>query len=165
MGEETRSGAELDDTSREALAELEVYLDGRGSDELAGLVLPLASRWVLNDTGLDVGRLRDEADLLVKATPLSDRILAGYTDHVAYWVSQRMMVDEHEVEQPAVAADQLRAARVALAQRVALLRDEGFPLVAVGFERVLAASAEARPPENVLWTAMAQCIGESVLDV
>jgi hypothetical protein len=165
MGEETPSDAELDATAREALAELEAYLQGRDPRQLGELVLPLASRWVLNDAGLDVARLRREAELLVRATPLSDKILLGFPDHVAYWVSQRMMIDEHEVEQPAQAAVRLRAARAALAQRAALVREAGFPLVAVGFEAVLASSTAARPPDAALWLAMAHRIGESVLDV
>jgi hypothetical protein len=164
MGEETRLVTELDDTAREALAELEHYLDGRAPDEVATLVLPLASRWVLNDAGLDVARLRGEAELLIRATPLSDKILTGFPGHVAYWVAQRMMIDEHEVDRPAVAADQLRTARAALARRAELVRDAGFPLVAVGFEEVLARS-DGRPPDDVLWMAMAHRIGESVLDV
>ena len=62
----------------------------------AELVLPFASRWVLPELGLDLARLREEADTLVKATPLSDRIVSGYADHVAYWVSQRMRIGEDE---------------------------------------------------------------------
>jgi hypothetical protein len=165
MGETMGSQTELDETARQALDELEAYLEGRDPRELGELVLPLASRWVLNDAGLDVQRLSRDAELLVRATPLSDKILLGFPDHVAYWVSQRMMVDEHETEQPDQAAARLQAARAALAQRAGLVRDAGFPLVAAGFDAVLASAVTARPPDAPLWVAMAHRIGESVLDV
>jgi len=55
-------------------------------------VLPLASRWTLPDSGLDVVRLREEAHVFVQATPLSDRILGCYVDQVAWWVSERMLL-------------------------------------------------------------------------
>jgi hypothetical protein len=174
MGETRGSDAGLDEIAREALAELEAYLEGWDPRELGELVLPLGSRWVLNDAGLDVERLRREAELLVRATPLSDRILLGFPDHVAYWISQRMMVDEHEVEQPDQAAARLQAARSALAQRAELVRDAGFPLVALGFDAVLdsdsgsataTATAATGPPDAPLWVAMAHRVGESVLDV
>ena len=101
----------IEDSLRVALSELEAYLNLHEDDRLAELTLPFGSRWVLNDTGLDVTRLRDEAEALVKATPLSDRILKNHLGHVTYWVSQRMMLDADETRVPERAAEQLAAAR------------------------------------------------------
>jgi hypothetical protein len=153
----------LEESLLDALAELEAYLELRPEDELASLVLPFGSRWVLNDAGLDVTRLRDEADVLVKATPLSDRILLNHVEHVTYWVSQRMMLDEQEQRQPERAAAQLEVARATLLQRAALLEEQGFPLVALGLRRAVEESSGGKPPDDLLWTAMATRIAESVL--
>jgi hypothetical protein len=133
---------------REAVAELEDYLDGVPRERSGELVLPFASRWILGDVGLDLARLREEADTLVKATPLSDRIVSGYVDHVAYWVSRRMLLDGES-------GAQLERARAALSERAALLEAEGFPRVAGGVREAAAASD--------VWTALAERIAESVL--
>jgi hypothetical protein len=79
----------IDASLRDALAELEAFLDGVPEERAAALVLPFASRWVLSGVGFDLGRLREEAETLVNATPLSDRIVSGYADQVAYWVCIR----------------------------------------------------------------------------
>lgn len=154
---------ELDEGFRAALQELEDYLDGVDDARLAELVLPLASRWVLLESGLDVVRLRDEAETLVAATPLSDRILAGYEEQVAWWVSQRMLLDAESrplpPEQPAAV---ITAARDAVARRAAQVEAAGYPQVARGFRGVLAAS-QAEPPDDPLWSALALRIAESVL--
>jgi hypothetical protein len=42
----------------------------------------LQLRWVLPQAGFDLARLSEEARTLVQATPLSDRILAGYDEQV-----------------------------------------------------------------------------------
>jgi hypothetical protein len=153
----------LDEPFRVALAELDDYLEDVPDERLVGLVLPFASRWMLPEVGLDLQRLRYEADLFVKATPQSDRIVSGYVDHVAYWVSQRMLLDERDEPQPAVAAAQLQAARATLAQRAELVEREGFPRVAAGLRRVLDESSGGEPPDDRLWTAFAVRIAESVL--
>jgi hypothetical protein len=153
----------LDDSLRDALAELEDYIDGVPVERLPELVLPFASRWVLPDVGLDLPRLREEADTLVQASPLSDRIVSGYVDHVAYWVSQRMLVDVENQPQPALAATQLDAARTLLAERAALVSDEGFPRIAAGIQRALDESSGGKPPDDRVWSALALRIAESVL--
>jgi hypothetical protein len=155
--------AVLDESFRVALTELEDYLEAVPDERLTALVLPFASRWTLPEAGLDLGRLRDEADLFVKATPQSDRIVSGYVDHVAYWVSQRMLLDEHDEPQPAVAVAQLQVARAKLAERAELVEREGFPRVAAGLRRVLDESSGGPPPDDRLWTAFAVRIAESVL--
>src|ERR1700755_3079567 len=146
-----------------ALAELEDYLDGVPGERLPELVLPFASRWVLPDVGLDLARLRDEADKLVKATPLSDRIVSGYVDHVAYWVSQRMLLDGEDRPQPAVAAAPLPAARALLDGRAALVSDAGFTRIAEGLRRVVDESSGGEPPDDRVWSALATRIAASVL--
>jgi hypothetical protein len=151
----------LDDSLRVALAELEDYLEHMPDERLVALVLPFASRWTLPQ--VDLRRLRDEADLFVKATPQSDRIVSGYVDHVAYWVSQRMLLDEHDEPQPAVAAARLQGARATLAERAELVEREGFPRVAAGLRGVLDESSGGQPPDDCLWTAFAVRIAESVL--
>jgi hypothetical protein len=152
----------IDGSLRDALAELEAYLDLHEDERLAELTLPFGSRWVLNDIGLDVTRLRDEADVLVKATPLSDRILANHVSHVTYWVSQRMMLDADETRQTERATEQLRAAAALLSERADLVETEGFPLVAQGLRASATTSSGGRPPDDALWQAMAQRIAESV---
>jgi hypothetical protein len=140
----------LDDTLRAAVAELEDYLEGVDGPRAAELVLPFASRWVLPEVGLDLARLRAEAETLVRATPLSDRIVSGYVDHVAYWVSQRMLVDGDR-------APRLALARVRLGGFAADLSDAGFGRVAGGVRAAAALDDEA------LWTALATRIAETVL--
>src|SRR5262245_53084713 len=105
---------------RDALAELEAYLDGVPEEQAAALVLPFGSRWVLPEAGFDLGRLRDEAETMKDATPLSDRIVSGYADHLAYWVSQRMLLDEQDRPQPDQASRRLEAARATLRERAGL---------------------------------------------
>ena len=139
--------AVIDESLREALAELEDYLDGVPEQRAAELTLPFASRWVLPDLGFDLPRLQDEADTFVQATPLSDRILTGYKDHLTYWVEQRMALDGD-------AATQLNRAEAMLAERAQLVEAEGFPRVATGLR-----AATGDP----LWTALAARIAESVL--
>src|SRR5262245_18190762 len=147
----------VDAPMRNALAELDDYLAGVPEEQAAELVLPLGSRWVLPEAGFDLDRLRDEAETMKRATPLSDRIVSGYGDHLAYWVGQRMLEGEGD------AAAQLEAARAALRERVALVEAEGYPRVAAGLRRVLDESSGGVPPDDRLWSAMALRIAESVL--
>lgn len=139
--------AVIDETLRDALAELEDYLDGVPEDRAAELTLPFASRWVLPDLGFDLPRLADEANTFVQATPLSDRILTSYKDHLTYWVEQRMALDGD-------AATQLARAERMLAERAELVEAEGFPRVAGGLRATTG---------DTLWTALAARIAESVL--
>jgi hypothetical protein len=154
---------QLDAPLREALAELEEYLTGVPDERAAELVLPFASRWVLPEAGFDLDRLREEAETMMRATPLSDRIVSGYADHLAYWVSQRMLLDANDVPHPEASATQLEAARATLAERAALVEAEGFPAVAAGLQQTLDESSGGEPPDDLLWTAMALRIAESVL--
>ena len=140
----------MDESLREALAELEDYLDGVQPDRAAELALPFAARWILPELGFDLARLREEAETFVTATPLSDRILASYPDHLAYWVSQRMLVDTDE-------AARHERARSLLTERARLLDDEGFARVAAALRHVLAG------PDERIWSALALRIAESVL--
>jgi hypothetical protein len=140
----------VDEALRAAVAELEDYLDGVDAPRAAALVLPFASRWVLPEVGLDLARLREEAETLVAATPLSDRIVSGYVDHVAYWVSQRMLEDGEREPKLALARVRLRGFAVDL-------EDEGFPAVAGGLR------AAAAQDDEALWTALATRIAETVV--
>jgi hypothetical protein len=139
----------VDESLRAAVAELEDFLEDVPAPRATELVLPFASRWVLPELGLDLARLRDEADTLVKATPLSDRILSGYVDHLAYWVSQRMALDGAEVAR-------LAQARELLDERAQQLEADGFPRVASGVR------AARELDDEELWTALATRIAESV---
>jgi hypothetical protein len=138
----------VDSSLSSALAELEDYLDGVPVERAAELVLPFGARWILPEVGLDLERLREEAETMARATPLSDRIVAGYADHLAYWVSQRMLVDADQ-------AAQLARARELLRERAELTRAEGFPRVAAGLGQ--------QPGDDELWTALALRIGEAAL--
>jgi hypothetical protein len=153
----------FDEEFRVALAELESYLEGIADDRVGEVVLPFASRWVLGGSGLDVDRLREEADVFVKATPQPDRILAGYREQAAYWVSQRMLLDERDEPRPGGGREELARARAVLEERASLVEAEGFPRVAAAFRQLLEATAGGSPPADLLWNAMALRIAESVL--
>ena len=153
----------LDDEFRAALFELDEYLDGVSREQLGGLVLPLATRWALPQAGFDLVRLRQEADTLVQATPLSERILSGYVDQVAWWVAQRMLLDDAEEPDLETARARLAAVRDAIEQRAATVEGAGFTRVAEGFRLALEETAGSEPPANLLWSALALRIAESVL--
>jgi hypothetical protein len=153
----------LDDAFRAALLELEEYLDGMPREQLGELVLPFATRWVLPHAGFDLARLREEADTLVQATPLSERILSGYVDQVAWWVSQRMLLDEAEEPAPEIARARLAKVRDEIENRAATVAAAGFPRVAAAFRLALEETAGGEPPANPLWSALALRIAESVV--
>jgi hypothetical protein len=153
----------LDDAFRAALLELEEYLDGMPRDRLGELVLPFATRWVLPQAGFDLVRLREEADRLVQATPLSERILAGYVDQVAWWVSQRMLVDGGEEPDLETAGTRLARVRDEIEQRAVTVEAAGYPRVADAFRVALEETAGGEPPANPLWSALALRIAESVV--
>jgi hypothetical protein len=153
----------LDEGFRAALLELEDYLANVPDDRLVELVLPFASRWVLPEAGFDLARLREEARTLVAATPLPERILDGYVGQVAWWVSQRMLLDDADEPDLASARVRLDAARVELEKRRATVAAAGFPRVADAFRRVLEETAGGEPPANPLWSALALRIAESVV--
>jgi hypothetical protein len=122
----------LDEEFRAALFEIDEYLDGMPPEQLGGLVLPLATRWALPRAGFDLLRLREEADTLVQATPLSERILSGYVDQVAWWVSQRMLLDDADEPDLETAEARLAAVRDVIEQRAATVEAAGFTRVAEG---------------------------------
>jgi hypothetical protein len=74
-----------------------------------------------------------------------------------------MLVDVENQPQPALAATQLDAARTLLAERAALVSDEGFPRIAAGIQRALDESSGGKPPDDRVWSALALRIAESVL--
>jgi hypothetical protein len=153
----------LDDAFRAALLELEEYLDGMPRDGLGELVLPFATRWVLPQAGFDLARLREEADTLVQATPLSERILTGYVDQVAWWVSQRMLLDGGEEPDLETARTRLARVRDEIEQRATTVEAAGYPRVADAFRVALEETAGGEPPANPLWSALALRIAESVV--
>lgn len=155
--------APLDDAFRDALLELEEYLDGMPRERLGELVLPFATRWVLPQAGFDLARLRGEAQTLVQATPLSERILAGYVEQVAWWVSQRMLLDDGEEPDLETARTRLANVRDEIEQRAAAVEAAGYPRVAEAFRLALEETAGGEPPANPLWSALALRIAEWVV--
>jgi hypothetical protein len=153
----------LDNAFRAALLELEEYLGGVQPGRLDELVLPFATRWVLPQAGFDIAGLREEARAVVEATPLSERILAGYVDQVAWWVAQRMLLDELGGEDLDLARARLATVRIGIERRAATVEAAGFPRVAGGFRRVLEETEGGEPPSDRLWSALALRIAESVL--
>ncbi|HSP71173.1 MAG TPA: hypothetical protein VLN26_02330 [Gaiellaceae bacterium] len=161
--EPVEQAEDLDEGFRAALAELEDYLEGMPDERLAELVLPFASRWALHDSGLDIARYRAEAEVFVQATPFPDRILAGYAEQVAWWLGQRMLLDEQDAPRPPEEAQAvLDGARAAVARRAGQVEAAGYPRVAEGFRRVLAGSQGA-PPDDPLWEALALRIAETLV--
>src|SRR5438477_6863488 len=132
-------------------------------ERLGELVLPFATRWALPRAGFDLARLREEADTLVQATPLSERILSGYVDQVAWWVSQRMLVGETEEPDLETARERLATVRGEIERRAATVEAAGFPRVANAFRLALEETAGGEPPANPLWSALALRIAESVV--
>ena len=154
---------QLDDEFREALLELEEYLEGMPTERVGELVLPFASRWALPRAGFDLTRLRDETNTFVQATPGSERILTGYVDQVAWWVSQRMLVDDAEEPDLDSARARLANVRDQIEQRAAAVEVAGFTRVAEGFRLALEETAGGEPPANPLWSALALRIAESAV--
>jgi hypothetical protein len=132
-------------------------------ERLGELVLPFATRWALPHAGFDLARLRDEADTLVKATPLSERMLTGYVDQVAWWVSQRMLIDDGEEPDLEAAQRKLERMRTEIEKRAETVAAAGFPRVAEAFGLALEETAGGEPPANLLWNAAALRIAESVV--
>ena len=153
----------LDEEFRAALFELDEYLGGMPPEQHGALVLPLATRWALPESGFDVARLREEADTLVQATPLSERILSGYVDQVGWWVAQRMLLDDAEEPDLETARARLATVRDVIERRAATVEAAGFQRVADGFRYALEETAGGEPPASPLWSALALRIAESVV--
>ena len=160
---DTGAGETLDATFRAALSELEVYFDDVPRERRAELALPFASRWVLPHAGFDLVRLRGEADALVQATPLSERILDGYVDQVGWWVSQRMLLSDTEEPDLDMARRRLATARDEIGKRSAVVAEAGFPRVADALRLLVEESAGGDPPADPLWSALALRMAESVV--
>jgi hypothetical protein len=150
---------------RQALEELEPWLEREPDERLAGHALVPATRWVLAEVpGLDLERYTEEAMTFVVATPIWDRALLRYRKDVAYWMAQRLLVDEHEREDPERAARLLAGARAAIAAKAELLDEEGFPRTAQSFRALLDETAGGEPPADFVWNALALRIAEPFLD-
>jgi hypothetical protein len=154
----------IPDDLREALAELEDWLLREPDEQLAEHALIPATRWILPDVpGLDLERYTEEAKLFVLATPIWDRGLRRYPRDVGYWMSQRLLVDEHDEPDVERARELLDGARAVIAERAELLAREGFPRTAQSFRALLDASAGGEPPADTIWNGLALRIAEPFL--
>jgi hypothetical protein len=147
---------------RARLVELEAFLVDESVEKRSGVVLVLASSWVLRETGLHLDRCSREAKTFCDLTPEHDRVLASFPDAIASYLVYRMMTNECEELDPGLGEQRLECARVALALRAEWVEEE-FPLVADGFRRLLAETAGGQPPYDRLWHALARRIGDSGL--
>jgi hypothetical protein len=149
---------------REALAELEDWLLREPDEQLAEHALIPATRWALDDLpALDLERYSDEARDFVLATPIWDRGLRRFPRDVAYWMSQRLLVDERDEPQPEQARALLEQARAVIAERAELLEQQGFPRTARSFRALLNESAGGEPPADAIWNGLALRIAEPFL--
>jgi hypothetical protein len=144
---------------RPALAELEAFLDGEPPERLSRLVLVLASTWVLGDAGFDLDRYDAEARTFYEVTPEHDRVLSSFPDAMGYYLSLRLMMDEHDRIHRDEAQANLDRARAALELRADGVEGE-YPLIAEGFRLLLAETAGGTPPDDRLWFALARRIGD-----
>lgn len=150
---------ELPESLRLALSELEAYLVGEPPERLADHVLVLASTWTLGEAGLDLDRLAQDARQFRQLTPEHDRVLASFPDAIASYLVYRMMMDESDVLEPDVAAERLERVRSAVEVRASWIEAE-YPLIAEGFRRLLADTADGTPPYDRIWHALARRIGD-----
>jgi len=152
----------IPDGLRDALAELEAYLDGESPEKLAEHVLVLTSTWVLGDAGFDLERYYREAKEFHDITPEHDRVLSSFPDSMAYYLSLRLMMNEHGEVEPEAAQAHLDAARAGVARRIEWLAGE-YPLIADGMFRLLVETEGETPPDDRLWRALARRIGDRIL--
>jgi hypothetical protein len=151
-------------TLREGLEHLDLWLEQESAEDVAEHVLPLATRWVLEDVeGLDVARYTGEAKTFVLATDIWDRVLKRFPKDVTYWMSQRLLVDEAEQLRPDGGEAILASARSLIAERADLLETEGFEQVARAFRRLLDETAGGSPPADLIWSALALRLAEPYL--
>jgi hypothetical protein len=150
---------------REALDELEAWLEHEPDDALAEHALLPATRWILSDVpGLDLERYTEEAKTFVLATPIWDRALIRYRNDVTYWMSQRLLMNEADEPEPERARELLAAARAVIAERADLLDGEGFPRIARSFRALLDETAGGEPPADLVWRALGLRIAEPFLE-
>jgi hypothetical protein len=152
----------IPDGLRDALAELEAYLDGEPVEKLSEHVLVLASTWVLGDAGFDLERYYREAKDFYDITPEHDRVLSSFPDAMGYYLALRLTMNERDEIERDVAQAHLDAARTAVALRVEWLAGE-YPLIADGMSRLLAETHGGSPPDDRLWRALARRIGDRFL--
>jgi hypothetical protein len=151
--------AQIPDCVRARLGELEGFLVDEPAEKRSGYVLVLASSWVLAETGLDLERCAGEAKAFRNLTPEHDRVLASFPDAIASYLVYRMMTNDREEVDPGLGEQRLGRARAALALRAEWV-EEGYPLVADGFRRLLDETADGKPPYDRLWHAFARRIGD-----
>jgi hypothetical protein len=150
---------------RDALEELEAWLEHEPNDALAGHALLPATRWILPDVpGLDRERYTEEAKTFVVATPIWDRALIRFRNDVTYWMSQRLLMNESDEPELERAHELLAAARAVIAERAELLDDEGFPRIARSFRALLDETAGGGPPADPIFEALALRIAEPFLE-
>lgn len=150
---------------RDALAELEAWLEDEPDEKLAGHALVPATRWILEDVpGLDLERYVEEAKTFVVATPIWDRALGRYRKDVTYWMSQRLLMSEAHEPEPERARELLAAARGVIAERADLLDEQGFPRTAGAFRALLDETAGGEPPADLIWNGLALRIAEPFLN-
>ncbi|HEY7536541.1 MAG TPA: hypothetical protein VH721_01010 [Gaiellaceae bacterium] len=147
---------------RDALAELEAFLESDPPEKLSERALVLASSWVLADAGFDLNRYYREAKVFYDVTPEHDRVLTSFPESMGFYLSLRLMMDEHDEIHPDEAQQHLDAAREALALRAGWVADD-YPLIAEGFRRLLEETRDGKPPDDRLWHAMARRIGDRYL--
>ena len=147
---------------RPALAELEAYLEGEPVEKLSGFVLVLASTWVLGDAGFDLERYYREAKAFYDVTPEHDRVLNSFPDAMGYYLALRLTMTEADQVDHQASLARLGAARAALAERRKWVHGE-YPLIAEGFRRLLEETEGGMPPEDRLWRALAERIGDRYL--
>jgi hypothetical protein len=152
----------IPDGLRDALAELEAYLEGEPPEKLSEHVLVLTSTWVLGDAGFDLGRYYREAKEFHDVTPQHDRVLSSFPDSMAYYLSWRLMMNERDEIETETAQAHLDAARAGVARRVEWLAGE-YPLIADAMRRLLAETEGGSPPDDRLWRALARRIGDRYL--
>ncbi|HEX4519758.1 MAG TPA: hypothetical protein VH063_09285 [Gaiellaceae bacterium] len=150
---------DIPDSLRPGLAELQAYLVGEPPERLADHVLVLASTWCLAAAGLDLDRLAQDARTFRQLTPEHDRVLASFPDAVASYLVYRMMTNDEEELEPAVAAERLGKVRAALELRATWVEAD-YPLIAEGFRRLLAETAGGTPPYDRIWHALARRLGD-----
>jgi hypothetical protein len=149
---------------RALLDELELYLAQQPDADLAQHGVMVATRLVLEDVpGLELERYDEEAKIFVLATPIWDRVLTRFPQDVAYWMSQRLMMNENHEAEPERAAELLAAAKQAIAERADLLERQGYPHTARSFRAVLHESAGGEPPADIVWNGLALRIAEPYL--
>src|SRR3954468_18880361 len=149
---------------RDGLEHLDIWLAQERDDDVAEHVLPLATRWVLEDVdGLDVARYTNEAKTFVLATDIWDRVLKRFPKDVTYWMSQRLLVDEDEQPRRDGGEAILASARSLIAERADLLESEGFEHVARPFRTLLDETAGGPPPADLIWSALALRLADPFL--